>query len=117
MDLRVTTQVQVSTAADNLRNQSDRIANLQEQIQTGLRVNKPSDDPLAAASIIQINAQDSQLTTFLGNIDDATNTLNSSVSTLTDVSNLLTQARQLALQGADSSTSGAEYSALASQAN
>jgi flagellar hook-associated protein 3 FlgL len=117
MDLRVTTQVQVNNATDNLRTQSDSIANLQEQIQTGLRINKPSDDPLAAATIIQNNAQDSQLTTYLSNISDATSTLNNGVSTLTSVSNLLTQARQIALQGADSSTSGNEYTALASQVN
>jgi flagellar hook-associated protein 3 FlgL len=116
MDLRITTQVQVNRALDNVRRETDQIANLQEQAQTGLRVNKPSDEPLAMVGIIQSTAQDSRLTNYLGNMTDATNTLNSGVSTLTDVSNALTSAHQIALEGANATTTtSTDFGALVDQ--
>src|SRR4051812_36023511 len=111
MDLRITTQVQVNRAVDNLRRQNDQLADLQQQAQTGLRINKPSDDPLAVAGTLANKARDSRLGAYLSNIGDATSRLDSGVAALTDVSNIFTSARQLALEGANGTTTGPDFTA------
>ena len=115
MNLRITTQTQVSRALDNLRRQTDQLADLQQQAQTGLRLNKPSDNPLDVVIVLESKAQDSRLGAYLSNIHDATDTLNESVSTLTDLGNVFTRARQIALEGVNGTTSGSNFDALASE--
>ena len=46
--MRVTTQLLVDRSVRNINNQTNRLLTLQEQLATGLRVNRPSDDPIDA---------------------------------------------------------------------
>ena len=117
--MRVTTLAQTNNAISYIEQQSATLAQVQNQVSTGIRVNQPSDDPVAFAQISQVKATVSRLTTYTQNISTATSTLNNSVSTLSDVNNLLVQAQQLAQEGADASTNSnqTDRAALATQVN
>jgi len=110
---------QTNNAIAYIQQQNATLAQVQNQISTGIRVNQPSDDPVAFAQISQVKATSARLTTYTQNISSATSTLNSSVSTLTSVNNLLVQAQQIAQQGADASTNSnpTNRAALATQVN
>ncbi len=119
MNVRVTSLVQTTEAINNIEQKNASLAQVQNQVSTGLRVNAPSDDPVAFAQISQVKEASARLTAYTQNISSATATLNESVSTLTNVNNLLVQAQQLAQQGADASTNSSptNRSALAAQVN
>lgn len=115
MDLRITPQVRVSRALYNSQNQTAQLAHLQQEASTGLKLLLPSDDPLATVAVMAQKAQSLRLDTYKGNIDDGTNTLNSSVSALQEVSSLFDQARSLAIQGTDSTLDPQSRASLATQ--
>ncbi|MEZ6095539.1 MAG: flagellar hook-associated protein FlgL [Pirellulaceae bacterium] len=91
------------------------IIRLQQQISSGMKLTKPSDNPLAfrQASALQGQLQSLELATDV--IADATTKLNISVSNLTEFSNILSSAKRLAQQGAQS-VDQSERNALAIEA-
>jgi flagellar hook-associated protein 3 FlgL len=76
------------------RPQSDQIQ-LQERISSGRRVNKPSDDPIAAAAIISINQAKSVNEQFGLNAANAEATLGQEVNALSDITDVLQNVKTL----------------------
>ena len=105
MNLRVTSQSQVANATAYIRTHAADLAKYQDQISSGVRVNKASDDPSSFAVLSQAKAAANRLDTYSQTVADATSVLNSSVTTLQDVNDILVRARQIALEGADSTLS------------
>jgi flagellar hook-associated protein 3 FlgL len=54
MNVRVTSLVQTTEAINNIEQKNASLAQVQNQVSTGLRVNAPSDDPVAFAQISQV---------------------------------------------------------------
>lgn len=104
MNVRVTGQTQTNNAIAYMRARGADLAKYQDQVSSGLRVTRPSDDPAAFPALSRAKAASQRLAAYSQNVDDSTAVLNASVSTLQDVNDLLVKARQLAQQGADAST-------------
>jgi flagellar hook-associated protein 3 len=81
-----------------LASHSRELARLQEQAASGMRVNRPSDDPSNAYRIFRLRAQTQSLSSYLNNISDVTRNLEMSHSVLTEVNGNLTRTRQLLTQ-------------------
>jgi flagellar hook-associated protein 3 FlgL len=95
---------------------------LQERISSGRRVNKPSDDPIAAAAAISLNQAKAVNEQFKLNAQNAESTLGQQVSALNDVNDVLQSAKTLivkagnpALQNDDRVALGIEAQALYDQ--
>jgi flagellar hook-associated protein 3 FlgL len=112
---RVTDLSQVSTVLYYLTQQSDSLAQLTNEASSGNQILVPSDNPAGTATVIEGNAQGTQLSAYLSNVSSATNALNASVSTLTSAVSVLQQASSIASQGANSTNSTTSYTALAQQ--
>ena len=54
--MRVATATHYAQAAKNLQDQASHIGTLQTQISSELRVNKPSDDPVAACTTTSLSS-------------------------------------------------------------
>jgi flagellar hook-associated protein 3 FlgL len=85
-----------------------KISRAQGEIGSGLRVNKPSDDPSVVSDILQINstlARNTQIGQNLGNVTAEVNggeaALSSAVSTLDNVATLASQASNFNRSAAD----------------
>lgn len=117
MDLRVTAQTTFSRTLTYTRQQTDRLAVVQQEAATGKRINSPSDDPLDAVKALAAHAQDDRLEAYLGNIRDARSELQLSNSAVLEVNQLLTAARQAGISGANSGNSQADFAALGEQVN
>ena len=74
--------------------QSDQI-DLQERISSGRRVNKPSDDPIAAAAVISLNQAKAVDTQFGDNAANASATLGQEVNALSDATDVLQAVKTL----------------------
>lgn len=115
MDLRVTPQGVIGRSISLASRNSARLAVLQEQVSTGKRLLKPSDDPLGNVTLLANNAQVNRFDSQLANISNARTNLNVSVSALQDAGTILSSARQVALEGAQSGNDASSYEALAQQ--
>jgi flagellar hook-associated protein 3 FlgL len=115
--MRVTTEMQSQQALLNVQASYGRLTQLQNQITSGNQINSASDNPTGMVQILQNNAQNNQLTTYLSTIQSASNVLQSSVSALQNVQTTLTSAITAAQTAANASTSSSSYSSLAAQVN
>lgn len=78
--------------------QQTKLIKLQEQISTGTRINKPSDDPAASARILELEQVSKLNMQFQVNIDLADNRLMLEESAIASMENVLLRVRELALQ-------------------
>ncbi len=83
------------------------------QISTGRRVNSPSDDPAAAAAIVQNHDRSQQVDQFLHSVTSIQTRLQSADSTLSSVTTSLQRAISLAVQGGTGTLSAGDRSAIA----
>jgi flagellar hook-associated protein 3 FlgL len=100
-----------SAVFDNVKRQVNKaregVLTAQEQASTGMRVNKPSDDPVAAAQARREASRKALADAGKSATEQAQGQLEATDSALNDVFEALTSARSLAVQGA-SSTMGPE---------
>ncbi|NIA15419.1 MAG: flagellar hook-associated protein 3 [Nitrospiraceae bacterium] len=111
--LRVTQGLMVQRALNNINRQTRSLLDLQEQLATGLRVNTPSDDPLAARRAIDIRASIDENEQYLTNISSTGPQLQETATTLQTVIDNLQRARELTLQGASGTYSQTQLDVIA----
>ena len=69
--MRVTTQQTYVSMTQSFNNLSGSLAHVVEQMATGKEILQPSDDPIAATRITQLNRQQSAIEQYQSNIDSA----------------------------------------------
>lgn len=104
--MRVTDQQSYRLLLSNFQDVSRNLLTAQQQVSTGRRINRPSDDPEAFGRIVGTKSSLSQTTQWLRNIDRGTSRMDVADSTLGQVSTLLSRIKELAV-GAASGTSSA----------
>ncbi len=98
--------------ADNQRTIS-RLSTYQEQLSSGKRINRVSDDPGAARSALRYRAESVQTSKYLDNISKGESFVNASDSAMEQMSQVLDDAKSLAVQGANGTQDAASRKALA----
>ena len=101
--MRISTSLLYSTNVDTMNRQQTNLLQLQQEISLGQRVLKPSDDPVAAASALQVtqaSALVDQQTNNQGAANDALTALDSSLSSIGDI---VSYAKERAVQAGDAS--------------
>jgi len=71
---------------------TEAMARLQEQISTGSRINRASDDPSAAYQVLGFNSQEKSLENYIDNLSEVMSTLELSSSTIDDMTSSLVDA-------------------------
>ena len=100
-----------------LARHSRMMAEIQEQIASGARVNRASDDPPDALRIMRLRAQAESLADHAKNLDDVSRTLEFAHDILSDVSNCLQIAQQKLEQGASGTCQQATRVVLGEEIN
>ena len=114
MNFRVTQSQMAETARNYLAKQSTELFVAQQQISTGLKFQRPSDDPSAVRrSLIQKDRVE-RLEAHEVSISHVKSRLQQAQVHLLDINGLLTTARQLAIQ-AQNVTDNSERTAIAAQ--
>lgn len=91
------------------------VSKTQAQLSSGLRVVTPSDDPAAAAQILQLDQTQANIDQYKKNITGATNNLELEDNSLDTVSNLLIRVHELAVQAGDGALGRTERQAIATE--
>ena len=97
----------------NIRDQLLRLSTLQNQLGTGLRVNRPSDDPIDARRGVNLRTLIGENEQFLSNIQDARPMLTEGADVLHRVVNVIHRVRELTLQGANETNSQQQLDLIA----
>ncbi|QMU60393.1 MAG: flagellar hook-associated protein 3 [Gammaproteobacteria bacterium] len=103
---RITTAYLFQKTAVDIAKQQFEISEVQNQIGTGKRINKPSDGPAETARIIDLNQAIGSIDQFQRNGIFANQRLGLEDATLSSVNNSLQRVRELALQANSGSQTG-----------
>jgi flagellar hook-associated protein 3 FlgL len=114
---RITTGLLAARSLRDINTQLSRISILQEQLATGLRVNRPSDDPIDARRAINVRVLIGKNEQFQSNIDDITPQLDETATTLLNVDDILQRALELTVQAANETNAQEQLDAIAIEIN
>ncbi len=92
-----------------------QLTNTNEQMTTGKRINRPSDDPIGAASVVRLTEQLDKITQFHRNNDLLTSALEQQETVLGNINDSLDRARTLAIQAGNSAMSDDDRSAIGNE--
>ncbi|MCX7725285.1 MAG: flagellar hook-associated protein FlgL [Chitinispirillaceae bacterium] len=84
------------------------LADLQEQIATGRRLRRPSDDPVDVANTLLMTTKQKELMQFKNNIEDAIGYMTITESAMESMNTLMQRLRELAIQASSDTLSGRE---------
>jgi flagellar hook-associated protein 3 FlgL len=101
MSMRITNNVMTNRLLADLRTTYGRMAQTQDQIASGKRINSPSDDPLGAAAARLRRSDLDGIDRHREGAHTAASWLDASETALSRVNDQLQRARELAIQGAN----------------
>ena len=113
--LRVTDQTMTMSAQRSLGARQARLAASQATASSGVRLARPSDDPVGAGDALRVRAQAAATAQYQRNINDGTGWLTALDSSLGSATSLLRQVRDLTVQGGNGSLNQDARDALAQQ--
>ena len=97
--MRVSSNQTQLLAINSMLEQQAKLSAVQQQVATGKRISKPSDDPIAASKIVNLKDIMSATEQFQSNIDGARSRLTVEEGVLANAIDVLQRARELAVQG------------------
>ncbi|MCB9871983.1 MAG: flagellar hook-associated protein FlgL [Planctomycetes bacterium] len=105
MTLRITQSMLFTRALQDIRNSSRGILRAQEQVATGRRLNRPSDDPSAMLRLLPLRAELQDFANLTENTHLADETLNAAASALEEASSVMTRLQELLVQASNGTIS------------
>jgi len=113
--MRITPQMIVDSTLNNIETNQSRIEQLQNQITSGSRISKPSDDPIGVSHALNLQDSIAQSQQYQRNIDQAKSWLSTTDSALDAVTQTIQRSRELAIQAANGTLSSTERTAIQSE--
>ena len=104
--MRITDNMRFNTTLRNLFSTQSQYNYLMEKIASQKKVNRASDDPVAATRIINIRQSKAAIEQYMKNVDSGNASISATESTLSGVRKLLDTANEIAIgaMGADAAT-------------
>ncbi len=115
--IRITQRILVDQALTNLRGQTLDYFRLQQQLSTGLRVNAPSDDPIAARRAVSGRNAIARNEQFLDNIVNVRPYVTETDTAIQSMLQFVGRAHELTLQGASGTLNPDERALIAEEVN
>jgi len=100
--MRVTGQTLLRNSLRHIQNHFQTLSRNQEMLASGIRVAKPSDDPIAAQRILRWRKVEDGISQYQRNIDNAKIWMNTTESVISSVNGIVETIHELALQGGNS---------------
>ena len=113
--MRVSTNMLFDSGVATMNRQLADLVHLQQQIASGRRVLTPSDDPVAAARVLEVQQSADVMAQFRVNHDNARATLELEEAQLDSASELLIRAKELALTAGNGTLTFAQRQAAATE--
>ena len=115
--MRVTTQLLMDRSLRNINSQLSQILKMQEQLATGLRVNRPADDPIDARRAVNIRSLIQKNEQYLANISIVASPVEETNTSIESVLGYFNRAWELTIQGANGTNSQTQLDNIALEIN
>ncbi len=113
--MRISTRQIYTQGVEAFQQQQQKLAKLQQQISSGVRLSKPSDDPAAASKILELEQTVSLNLQYQSNINLAELRLNQQDAVLANYDSLLIRTRELAIQANNAPVDTVSRNAIAAE--
>jgi flagellar hook-associated protein 3 FlgL len=113
--MRVANQSLSTQVQDTLQQALRRLTDTQEQIASGKRINRLSDDAFGAVRALDLKSLDASLTQYQKNVDAGLPVLNQTDSVLGQVSDVLARAKEIAVAMSNGTMSAADRASAAAE--
>ncbi|WP_207062411.1 flagellar hook-associated protein FlgL [Motiliproteus sp. SC1-56] len=113
--MRISTLQTFNNAVDQMQQNQTRLAELQQQISSGKKLLRPSDDPIAAAQILKLNREVARLDKFEDNIDVTNRRLQLEELTLDQINTATDRIRELTIQAGNGTLTNEDRGFLAAE--
>ncbi len=114
--MRVSERGMTRTVLSDLMANRTRLSRLQEQLSSGSRINRPSDDPGGAMQVMQIQSNLEEIEAFRSNASAARDWMSATESALAEISDVVQHLRELAVRGSTDALPQKSRDALAEEA-
>lgn len=111
--MRVTNQMMAASMLYNVNQLRARTASLSDQISSGDRITKVSEDPTAGADVMRVQSRMAVMKQWDTNIGNTRNWVRATEAKLGDMTDILNQSKELALRAANGSMSAENRKELA----
>lgn len=113
--MRISTSMIHTQAVNSMLQAQTAMAKTQNEVSTGLKVQKPSDDPVAAVQILKLQQQQAALQQYETNIAALKTRLQTSEQALSDTTNALQRVSELAVQANNGSLNASDKQSIATE--
>ncbi|MFT5504366.1 MAG: flagellar hook-associated protein 3 FlgL [Gammaproteobacteria bacterium] len=97
--MRISTSQIYQQNIQSFARQQEKLSTLQQQVSTGTRILKPSDDPAASTKVLELQEQFGLINQYQRNIDFAETRLQLQENSVSSIENVLIRVKELSLQG------------------
>ena len=111
--MRISTNQYYQIGLYSILDQQAGLIDSQSRVSTGLRVNKPSDDPIATVTIVNLEQEIARTERYTKNIETAMGSLAIEDATLQKITETLQRTRELILSGGNATYGDDERESLA----
>jgi flagellar hook-associated protein 3 FlgL len=111
--MRITSNMMATTILRNLNQNLERMAKTHEQMSSGVKVSRPSDDPIAVTLIMGMKSVSAEQEQHMKNMDDGVGWLDATDQAYGHAGEILKRANELAIQGANAPMSPTDKEAIA----
>lgn len=115
MATRVSTSSNYARVLSSLRTNQYSMIRAQEQIASGRRILRPSDDPAGTSRVLSIERQLAAVGRYRESANSGSRVLDAASGALQEVSNLISESRSIMLQGMNGTLSQKDREGLASE--
>lgn len=113
--MRISTQQQYLNSIDNMQRSQSNLSRLNDQITTGKKLLKPSDDPVAAAQVVKLERELAQYEKFDDNINVTQRRLELEETILDDINTAIDRMRELGLRAGNGTLTDADRGTIATE--
>jgi flagellar hook-associated protein 3 FlgL len=113
--MRISTSMMNSRAINSMLTAQEQLQKAQDQISSGKKVTRPSDDPVAAARIMQLQQRQASNTQYGSNINALKTRLSTADQLLTDADSIIQQVATLSVQANNGVMSKSDRQSIAEQ--
>lgn len=102
--MRITNNMLSRNLLRNLEAAQGRMDELQNQMSTGHRISRPSDDPVGIENALRLKTNIAMVNQWSNNVNEALGYMNTTDSIMGEMTSMLQRIRELAVQGASDTT-------------
>ncbi|KXZ39060.1 flagellar hook-associated protein 3 FlgL [Alkalithermobacter thermoalcaliphilus JW-YL-7 = DSM 7308] len=99
--MRITNSMMINRMTMNMSNNLKRMSKVQHDLASGVKIHRPSDDPILVSRTLKIRTDISQNDQFNRNVSDAYSVLEKTEHSLNEINSVLQRIRELTVQASN----------------